>query len=957
MDMRSEKETREQLIDPKLSQAHWEFAEEKGTIEAGKACVEIPVHGMPATSQSPSGDGFIDYVLFGKDAKPLAIIEAKKSCLDPEKGRVQASIYADALEKQYGVRPVIYLANGYEVDVIDGMFPQRRVFGFHTLDELEHLIQKRSNSLKDRRLDMDIAGRYYQVAAINSVLDYFASKHSRSLVVMATGTGKTRIAVSLSDILLRNNFVKRILFLADRKNLCKQAKEKNFNKLLPDLSTALLCDGVKDDNGARVVFSTYQTMISIVNGDDNKYGIGYFDLIIVDEAHRSLFKKYGELFQYFDAYMVGLTATPRDDVDKSTYKVFDLDSVNAPNYDYELIKGVSDGFLTYFRALDRTTDLLKNGLRYADLSEEEKQEYEDKFTEEDGTMAEEIDGSDFYDTILNEDTIRKVLSTLMDEGLKVNGGDLLGKSIIFARDHKHALEILKTFRKMYPELAVPKPGGRDFCVVIDNQIVNNESLQDEFQKPDSTIRIVVSVDMMDTGVDVPDLLNLVFFKRVLSKIKFLQMIGRGTRLCHDIDVVSPSKAYFDRQTDNPERKHYADKQGFLIFDICDNFEFFAMNPDGRKAKKGDELSLTQKIFLTKTEVLFSLQKSFADLNESEKAFLKKMEGEFAIAVSDFNHNYIGVQSNLEFVEKYSDASQWSSLTIAKMSEISQHIVPIVPPDGDDPSAKIFDLIAYDFELSRHDQSVDGGKVAKTLFRLISKGLLESKIGIQAVKEKETILKKAVSPEFVNEADVVAIDSMREDIRDLMKFIEREVFDPIRTDFEDRIYSMNVIDDSFGKPTAVKPTPIDTKDFRTYDEKAEEWVKNRFDDPSIMKIRMFEPLSAEDEKRLSDSISDLGDEAEATDFFSAVKPIVFIRKTAGIDEKAQKRFVASESSKYGLSDQQAIFVGQLIRFISANGYFTETILLNADDFADFTEIFKDQNTLPSIIDDIKLRMGA
>jgi type I restriction enzyme R subunit len=955
MDMRSEKETREQLIDPKLSQAHWELAEEKGVIEAGKACVEIPVHGMPATSQSPSGDGFIDYVLFGKDAKPLAIIEAKKSCLDPEKGRVQASIYADALEKKYGVRPVVYLANGYEVDVIDGMFPQRRVYGFHMLDELEHLIQKRSNSLKDRNLNMDIAGRYYQVAAINSVLDYFASKHSRSLVVMATGTGKTRIAVSLSDILLRNNFVKRILFLADRKNLCKQAKEKNFNKLLPELSTALLCDGVKDDNGARVVFSTYQTMISIANEPGNKYGIGYFDLIIVDEAHRSIFKKYGELFQYFDAYMVGLTATPRKDVEKSTYKIFNLDSVNEPNYDYELTTGVKDGFLTYFRALDRTTELLKNGLKYDDLSDEEKEQYEEKFADEDGNIPPEIDGKEFYGTIMNKDTIRKVLSTLMDEGLKVNGGDSLGKSIIFARDHKHALEILKTFREMYPELAAPKPGGRDFAVVIDNQIVNNETLQDEFQKPDSSIRIVISVDMMDTGIDVEDLLNLVFFKRVLSKIKFWQMIGRGTRIKKGINVISPSKAYFNRETDDPTRKPYADKQGFLIFDVCDNFEFFAMNPDGRKSTSGDDLSLSQKIFQAKAKLLFALERNYGKLDDGDKSFESSLLKSMALIVSSLNPNYIGVQTNAQQVEKYSDIHAWENLTIADMVEIKEHIVPVIEPDGDDPAAKVFDLVSYDFELSRHDETVDGGKIAKAIFTLVSKGLLDRKMNIQAVRDKEPILRKVISEDFMNEADVSQIDQARVELRDLMKFIDPDIIDPILTDFEDRIFKMRGIDDGGMIPTGADKT-IDPSSFRSFDQKAIDWIKANATDPALMKIRAFEPLSDDEEKRISSSLIAI-DKAEAGSFFLAVSPIVFVRKTVGISQEAQNAFVSLEAGRFALTEDQRNFVSELLKFVSANGYISATVLISADDFTDFTKVFEGSSALQAILNDISKRIKA
>lgn len=376
------------------------------------------------------------------------------------------------------------------------------MFGFHKKEELEYLIQKRNFKLDDVNPNTDICGRYYQVDAIDEVIKHFKSKHSRSLIVLATGTGKTRVSCALSDIFIRNNYVKRILFLADRKNLVKQAKEETFEKFLPSVPMMVIVDGQKEgeESKARIVFSTYQSMLSIIKDTSTcPYVIGHFDLIIVDEAHRSLFNKYAEIFTYFDALMIGLTATPRNDINKSTYKVFNLDS-ETPNYEYDVIKGVKDGYLTYYRALDRTPDILKDGVTYNELSPDEQEEYEDKFTEDDGTIPEKIEGKEFYSVITNRDTIRKVLQTLMDEGLKVNNGDTLGKTIIFARDHNHAIMIQEEFRKLYPELCLSNnPNGVDYCVVIDNQIKYNEVLQREF-KEKQNIRIVISVDMMDTGI-------------------------------------------------------------------------------------------------------------------------------------------------------------------------------------------------------------------------------------------------------------------------------------------------------------------------------------------------------------------------------------------------------------------------------------------------------------------------
>ena len=377
---KNEKETRIELIDPSLRQAGWEVLNDKHIVASGKACIETPVVGMPKTTENPTGNGFVDYVLFGDDGKPLALIEAKKSIVNEDNGRVQACLYADALEKQYGIRPVIYYTNGYSIRIIDGLYIDRQVFGFHKKEELEYIIQKRNFKLEDVHPDLDICGRYYQVDAIDEVVKHFKSQHSRSLIVLATGTGKTRVSCALSEIFIRNNYVKRILFLADRKNLVKQAKDETYEKFLPQVPMMVIVEGQKegDESKARIVFSTYQSMLSIIKDTSTcPYGIGHFDLIIVDEAHRSLFNKYAEIFTYFDALMIGLTATPRNDIHKSTYKVFNLDS-EMPNYEYDVVKGVKDGYLTYYRALDRTPDILKNGVEYDKLTPEEQEEYEQR---------------------------------------------------------------------------------------------------------------------------------------------------------------------------------------------------------------------------------------------------------------------------------------------------------------------------------------------------------------------------------------------------------------------------------------------------------------------------------------------------------------------------------------------------------------------------------------------------
>ncbi|HBN00274.1 MAG TPA: hypothetical protein DD384_03455 [Firmicutes bacterium] len=945
---KSEKETRLGLIDPALKRAGWVVLNEKHIIEKNAACIETPLVGMPKTLENPTGNGFADYVLFGDDGKPLAVIEAKKSVINEEQGRVQACLYADALEKKYGVRPVIYYTNGYSIKIIDGLYPARQVFGFHKKDELEYLIQRRNFKLEDKEVDANICGRYYQKDAINEVLKHLGTKHSRSLIVLATGTGKTRVSCAISDIFLRNNYVKRILFLADRKNLVKQAKEETFEKFLPTVPMAAIVDGQKEgeESKARIVFSTYQSMISIIK-DLNKcpYGIGHFDLIIVDEAHRSLFNKYAEIFSYFDALMIGLTATPRNDIHKSTYKVFNLDT-EMPNYEYDVVKGVKDGYLTYYRALDRTPNILKNGVTYDELNEEDKEQYEELFTDEDGTIPEKIEGKDFYSIITNKDTIRQVLKDLMEEGLRVNNGDVLGKTIIFARDHNHAIMIQDEFRKLYPELCLPNnPNGIDYCVVIDNKIKYNEVLQREF-KNKQDIRIVVSVDMMDTGVDIPEVVNLVFFKKVLSKIKFWQMIGRGTRLCPDLKVISPSKAYFERMTNDKSRLLYDSKQGFLIFDICNVFPFFKMNPDGKTDNSDQALSLNQKIFMQKVVLFKTMQSNYAKLDIGDKKFYDSLRFELVDEIKNLNRNYIGVHSNLEYVEKYSNPISWMNFSQQNLAEIKKHIAPNVQGSIDLEAAKAFDYLCYKFASTKFNQNADFKKAAKTVYAL-GKYLIDFKGHIAEVAEHINTLKYVTSNDFINKSTVVTVEKIRKELRELMRYIDPNSFQPIISDFDDEINSFeDAVEDKVDFHVTVD-------DFKTLDEKTLFLIQTN---PNITLVYQVQNLIKPTEEATKEFKSEIIKLAKTADEYNQLFKedsdlVVFVRKNLEMNPIAVEDFVQCERSE-GFNEVQIKYLKELLIFISQNGKFERKDLLREE--LNFNGIFNNIQ-INKLISDIEERI--
>ena len=933
---RNEKETRDQLIDPKLRLAGWEIVNKKHVIEKNKACIETHVTGMPITSASTSGNGYIDYTLFGDDGKPLALIEAKKAVVNEEQGRVQACLYADALEKQYGVRPIIYYTNGYSIKIIDGIYPDREVFGFHKKDELEYLIQRRNFKIIDKTPNPAICGRYYQMDAIAEVIKHLETKHSRSLIVLATGTGKTRTSCGLSDVFIRNNYVKRILFLADRKNLVTQAKEETFDKYLGNIPMATIIEGKHEGAAdARIVFSTYQSMLSLVkNTTTCPFGIGHFDLIIVDEAHRSLFNKYAEIFDYFDALMIGLTATPRNDIHKSTYKVFNLDT-DAPNYEYDLKKAVKDGFLTYFRALDRTPDILRNGLTYDELSPEEQEQYEELFMQEDGTIPDKIDGEKFKSIITNENTIDVVLRNLMEEGLRVNNGDVLGKTIIFAKDHEHAILIQKRFRVLYPELCIPDAhDGVDYCVVIDNRIRFNEKLQREF-KTKQDIRIVVSVDMMDTGVDIPEVVNLVFFKRVLSKIKFWQMVGRGTRLCKDLKIVSPQKAYFERATNDAHRELYQDKQGFLIFDVCDVFSFFKLHKDGKENTTEQILSLNQKIFMEKVALFKAMQSKYYTLDADDRKMYVDLLNELTTEIGSLNRNYIGVQKNLKYVEKYEDPADWSAMDNKKFNEIKKHVAPQIVGDIDVESARIFDHLAYKFSATKFFQNNQFALTAKTIYKLADY-LYIFKAAIPEVVAHQPALDYLRSNDFITKTTASHMEELRKEIRPLMKYIEREMMDPIISDFTDNISSTGDADEND------IDFSVSIDDFKTFEEKALFYINTHTSDALIHKIMNLCAYDDVDFKLFETEIRKIAkDDKEYNSLFDThEKIVVFIRKNLGITKEAIDKFLDAQKAT-GKTEEQLNYIEALLIFIAQNGQFKRQDLLKEElrcvDLFDSTEI--------------------
>lgn len=887
----SEASTRKLLIDLYLKEAGWDVCEQEDVCVPGKAGIEIKVLGMP----NGTGEGFCDYVLYGRDGKPLAIVEAKKTSVSPEKGRHQVCLYGECMKAKYGYVPVLYYTNGYSIKVIDGIYPDRELMAYHTISELELLIQRRKRGkITDLKINDEITNRLYQKMAITSVCEHFNANNRRGLLVMATGTGKTRVAISLVDVLARNKWIKTVLFLADRTSLVKQAK-KNFVKLLPHMSVCELSGSGEKDLNARLMFSTYQTMINCIDGDNKTFTTGRFDLIIIDEAHRSIFKKYSSIFAYYDSLLVGLTATPRDQVDANTYRIFGCES-GIPNFSYDLTEAVRDGYLvSYGEPLERTTTILERGIRYKDLSDEEKEEFEETFGENEEA---EITSNQIFRSVYNKPTCNRVLESLMRDGLKIENGDKLGKTIIFAYNHKHAQMIVECFHALYPHK------GADFCRVIDNYETYADDLIVQFET-DPDFQIAVSVDMLDTGIDVPAVLNLVFFKPVKSYIKFMQMIGRGTRLCPDI--FAPNK----------------DKTEFLIFDWCHNFEFFS-EPVHRQQSGKAAISITQRLFELRLDILLELQRFEHQAIPFNKAYydkLKPMLFEMVKAICS-NSSRISVRQAMSFLDKYSDEKIWQCLSPVNGKEIKLHIAPLVEDEiKANQYTKAFDSKMLNIEL---DVLISNaiGRSSKDVaaVRLIAKYLL-TKASIPQIMEKAHRLNEAASDQFWADPTVERLETLREEIRDLMKFLDDSETITYLTQFSDEEVKLG-------------GTGAGLFDIRTYREKVIDYLAEHSDNPVITKIKNLEQLTASDLEELEFILwNELGTKNDYVKTTGADNLAVFIRSLVGLSQQAINEKFGQYLNENVLNAQQQEFVKMIINYINENGDIETEDLLNTSPFDD------------------------
>ncbi len=880
-----EAQTRDLFIDLLLAEAGWRLDQPRDR--------EYQVTGMP----NSKGIGFADYVLWGDDGKPLAVIEAKRTRRDPTVGQQQAKLYADCLEKEYGQRPVIFYTNGYETWLWDDAdYPPRPVQGFYTHDELQLLIQRRASHkpLADVVIKSEIVERHYQQRAIRAIGEAFETHRQRAaLVVMATGAGKTRTVIALVDLLMRANWVKRVLFLADRNALVNQATNA-FKTHLPDANAVNLV--TEKTAEGRVYVSTYPTMMGLINETDSgvrRFGPGYFDLVIIDEAHRSVYQKYRSIFTYFDSLLVGLTATPRNEIDRNTYSLFNLED-GVPTDHYDLEEAVNEGYLVPPRAISVPLKFQREGIRYDQLSDAEKEQWDSLEWGDDDEVPDSVQADAVNKWLFNTDTVDKVLETLMTHGHRVAGGDRLGKTIIFAKNNEHAKFIAERFDLNYPHLL------GSFAQRITYQTECAQNLIDNFSIKENDPHIAISVDMLDTGIDVPEVVNLVFFKIVRSRSKFTQMIGRGTRLCPDL--FGPGQ----------------DKQDFFIFDFCQNFEFFNQNP--KVVERSLSESLTEKLFKARLELVYRLDQrlpqdtappSEVDGTRSEADLRWEYARDLHQRIAGITLDNFVVRPKRRMVEYYVDFERWHRLTPETVAEIGANLagLPTAVRDEDE-AAKRFDLLVLRLQLHQFAPE-PGYERLRAQVREIASALLEQ-TSIPAIREQQQLLDEVTGDEWWQDVTLPMLEVLRRRVRLLVKLIEKSKRVIVYTDFADQL----------GELTEVRMPGLSSgTDFERFRAKARVYLRDHEDHLALQKLRRNKQLSATDLAELERMLAESG-AGGATELDQARRSAdglgLFIRSLVGLDREAAAEAFSEFLVGRTLSASQLDFINLIISQLTQEG---------------------------------------
>lgn len=918
----SEAETRRDLIDPMLERA--------GFIIGTNVTVEHPVSGMPVSAENHSGRGFVDYVLWDDDGLPLALIEAKKSSAQLSAGAVQAGLYADRLAAQYGQRPVIFTTNGHIVQITDDAaglpgsgagYPTRPVEGYPSAAQLRTLIHRRTHrrDLATVAVDAEIAGRDYQQQVIRNVTEALQRQRRRSaLLVMATGTGKTRVAIATAKLLREAGWVGRVLFLADRTALVEQAHE-NFRNQYPDSAPVNL---LSDPGGTGQVYvSTYQTMMGMISDDGvtpARFSPFDFDLVIVDEAHRSIYHRFRRILEYFDAYVLGLTATPKNDVHRDTYLLFGIED-KTPTGAYTLDQAISDRHLVPYRVLIQDSLFLRSGVRYAELSEDDRDRWDalDWGTDESGDPLDPPDGAgpaEINSRLYNRDTIRKVLATVVERGIRVDG-DHLGKTIIFARTQRHAELVAEEWNRHF-QAAAPKAA----TVITHSTRYASQAIKD-FKNPRSGVNVVVSVDMLDTGIDIPEVLNLVFFRPVYSGTKFWQMMGRGTRLRPDLFA---------------EGVH---KKEFSVFDFCGNAETF-LEGAPQESSAAPQVSLSERLFLHRAQLAALLPES--PLRGGLRSYLHEL-----VEAIPPGHVLVRPQDRA-VLEHYRRPESWAVIGDADVEKLTEHIAGLpMPTMAEQESAKRFDLLILQLQVGLFREDPARAQNQQRVERIAVDLLAVD--NINAVLKQRELLASLSDPQWWEAVTVEDLEQVRTRVRALVDYLPRHQRKAVITDIEDE----------FGAVAEVELPASGADIFLNIDRVEEELraaLQRHSDSTAMRKLRTARALTDTDVRALEAMVADAGLEGveQLRESLGGDTVAAFIRRIVGLDEEAVRAEFADLIRGSTLSANQIGFIRRMVDTLVAVGHLEITDLFR-EPFAAYGNVVDLFDGNQAVVLDLKSRL--
>lgn len=883
----SEAETRKRLIDTALADAGWNLN------SAGRHTPEVGQEVKLTDQPTGSGTGYADYVLWNDDGKPLAVIEAKKAAVDAKVGLEQAKLYADALEKQYGQRPAIFSTNGFEIWLWDDAlgYPPRSLFGFYSKDSLQHLVcfkRPYRQPLKNLSVNASIAGRLYQLETIKRVSEAFEKKNTKALIVQATGTGKTRVAIALSDLLIRAKWAKRILFLCDRSELRKQAKNA-FSQHINEPVT-LVNSAVAKAQSQRIYVSTYQSMMGLFQTFD----VGFFDLIIADESHRSVYNVYGDIFRYFDALQVGLTATPVEFIARNTFSLFGCESKD-PTAAYTLETAIREKFLVPYEVFSHTTQFLRKGIKYDQLTAAQKQE-----AEADGLQEDDLDyeAPELSKEVFNRNTELLILRNLMENGIRDATGQAPGKSIIFARSHQHAVLLEEIFNQEYPQY-----GGK-FCQVIDTYNPRAESLIDDFKGEGSNdeLTIAISVDMLDTGIDVPEIVNLVFAKPVKSKVKFWQMIGRGTRLCENLFGPGQHKTVF------------------RIFDHWGNFEYFSQNRP--EANPTAPKSLMQRLFEAR------LALASTALSAMEIATFNQCIRLIEADIRALPQDSISVKEKRQDIHAVLQHGVLYSFTPDTQQVLKRTIAPLMQwinlrGHGD---AVDFDLLVTDMQTALIEKSSDFQNLQGDMVNRVN-GL---QVSLNQVRAKADAIKSVKSPELWKTITTDQLEHLRQELRGIMQFQQT-----LRGPIAPKPTVIDITEEQSEISSQKITSNLRSVDLAAYKARVHAALTQLFaNNRTLQKIRAGQPVTQNDLDALVSLVLTQHPDVDLAilkDFYpeTAGHLDVIIRQIVGMEPGAvQEHFTAFVQSYPSLTAGQTQFLQLLQNHIAQNGTIALARLVDA-----------------------------